>query len=100
MMTLTAAGGAAVVFAAGGPGENLSPSSGAEEAIALRQVGETIHWASLAGNVTTTLTLTWPTGDGTHDLGGALVIERPGDTLSGSIDVGEKPMSVTFEMGS
>jgi len=89
-----------VVYAAGGPGEKLSPLSGAEQAIALQQVGESIHWASLAGNVTTTLTLTWPTGDGTHELGGALVLERPAASVSGQIDVGEMPMSVEFELGS
>jgi hypothetical protein len=95
-MTLTAAGGAVAVFAAGGPGENLSPSGGSDLLIDLTQVGDSVLWTSLAGNVATVRTLGWPSTDGTHDLGGALTIERPTEPLAGTIDIGEKPMSITF----
>jgi hypothetical protein len=46
--------------------------------------------------VATVRTLGWPSTDGTHDLGGALTIERPTEPLAGTIDIGEKPMSITF----
>jgi hypothetical protein len=38
----------------------------------------------------------WATSDGTHDLGGALVIERPANPLAGTVNIGEKPSSVRF----
>lgn len=99
MMTL-AAGGAVAVFTAGGPGENLSPVDGAELAVSLTQSGNSILWTSLAGNISTVKTLGWPTSDGVHELGGALVIERPANPGAGTINVGEKPMSVEFSLVS
>lgn len=94
-MALTA-GGAVAVFAAGGPGENLSPSNGAELLVDLTQVNGAILWSSLAGPVVTVETRSWPSHVGDSDLGGALMIERPANTLAGTIDIGEKPMSVVF----
>jgi hypothetical protein len=98
ILTLTAAGGAFAVFVAGGPGENLIPSGDSASLIDLTQVNNTILWVSLAGNVSTVKTLGWPTSDGVHDLGGALVIEEPANPLAGTINIGEKPMSLGFEL--
>ena len=95
MLTL-AAGGAVAVFAAGGPGENLSPISGAERLVEITQVSNSLVWTSLAGNVSFVETRGWASSDGTHDLGGALVIERPTNPLAGTVNIGEKPASVTF----
>ncbi len=100
LMTLSAAGGAVAVFTAGGPGESMSPIGEADTLIRLTQSNHSILWTSLAGNVSTVKTLGWPSSDGTHDLGGALVIERPADPLAGTVDIGEKPMSMEFTFGS
>ncbi len=97
MATLTAAGGAVAVFASGGPGEHLAPVDGADLLVSLTQSHNSILWSSLAGNVAVIETVGWPTSDGTHELGGALVMERPRNPLAGTIDIGEKPMSMTFQ---
>lgn len=91
-----AAGGAVAVFAAGGPGENLSGVGGASRLVEITQVSNSLLWTSLAGNVSFVETRGWATSDGTHDLGGALVIERPGNPLAGTVNIGEQPESVTF----
>jgi hypothetical protein len=96
-MALTA-GGAVAVFAAGGPGENLSPGVGAELLVDLTQVNDAILWSSLTGPVITVETRSWPSHGGDSDLGGALMIERPANALAGTIDIGEKPMSVQFTL--
>lgn len=96
IMTLTAAGGAVAVFSAGGPGENLSPRGAAERLIELSQVGNSIVWGSMAGNVSLIETTGWSSTDGTNELGGAMVIERPDDPVAGSLDIGEKPHKVKF----
>lgn len=98
-LTLTAAGGAAVaVFAAGGPGENLIANGGAGSLIELTQVNNSMLWTSLAGHVSLVSTLGWPSSDGVHDLGGALVIESPANPTAGTVNIGEKPMSVEFRL--
>jgi len=99
ILTLTAAGGAAAVFSAGGRGEPLYPQGSAATLIDLTQVRDSILWSSLAGNVALVQTRGWPSSDGTHDLGGALVIEAPKNPLAGTINIGEKPMSVEFSFG-
>jgi len=96
ILTLTAAGGAVAVFAAGGPGESLSPTGGADRLIDLTQVSNSVLWISLAGNVSMLETRGWPSSDGIHDLGGALVIEKPTNPLAGTVNIGEKPMSIEF----
>lgn len=98
ILTLTAAGGAAAGWVAGGPGENLYADDGANLIVDLTQVSNSILWSSLAGNVSLVETAGWPSSDGTHDLGGALVIEKPSDPLVGTINIGEKPMSVHFTL--
>lgn len=99
IMTLTAAGGAVAVFAAGGPGENLRPSGDADLLIDLTQVNDSILWTSLADNVGAIKTVGWPSSDGVHDLGGALTIIQPSDPTAGTINIGEKPMTVEFGVG-
>jgi len=99
LMTLTAAGGTVAVFAAGGPGENLSPVDGADLLVTITQSQESILWTSLVGYVSTVQTMGWPSTDGVHELGGALVIESPESPLAGAINIGEKPMSLEFEIG-
>ena len=64
----------------------------------LTQVGNSILWTSVAGSVSTVKTLGWPASDGGNELGGALMIERPADGLVGTINIGEAPMSVSFEV--
>ncbi len=99
LLTLSAAGGAVAVFTAGGPGESMSPIGEADVLIRLTQSSEAILWTSLAGNVSKVTTLGWPSSDGTHELGGALMIEKPADPLAGTVDIGEKPMSMEFTFG-
>lgn len=98
MISATALGGTVAVFVAGGPGENLRPVDGAELLVQLTQSQDSVLWVSLAGQVSTVRTLGWPVEDGTHELGGALTIERPSDPTTGTIDIGEKPMSVEFTL--
>lgn len=95
-MTLTAAGGAVAVYAAGGPGENLRATGGASALIDLTQVKDSILWLSLAGKVAAVEAVGWPSSDGIHDLGGALTIESPSNPIAGTINIGEKPRSVEF----
>jgi hypothetical protein len=96
-MTLTTAGGAVAVFTAGEPGEIMSPTDGADLLVSLVQSQDSVLWTSIAGNVSTVRTLGWPVSDGTHDLGGALVLERPDNPLAGTVDIGEAPMSMELE---
>jgi hypothetical protein len=96
IMTLTAAGGAVAVFAAGGPGENLISKGDSALLVDLTQVSNSILWSSMAGNISLVETTGWATSDGTHDLGGALVIERPANPLAGTVNIGEKSSSVRF----
>jgi hypothetical protein len=99
VLTLMAAGGAVAVYAAGGPGESMSPVGGADRLVRLTQSNSSVLWTSMAGNVSTIETLGWPSSDGTHDLGGALMIEAPRNPTAGAINIGEKPMSVAFSLG-
>lgn len=78
----------------------MSPADGADLLVSLVQSNESVLWTSLAGNVATVETVGWPTSDGTHELGGALVIERPSNPTAGTVNIGEKPMSMTFELGN
>lgn len=99
LMTLTASGGAVAIFTAGGPGESMSPVGGADLLVRLTQSNDSVLWTSLAGNVSMVETLGWPTSDGEHELGGALTIERPSDPLAGTVNIGEKPMTMEFAFG-
>lgn len=85
-------------FSASSPGADLNPMRGAEIVIDLIQGQETVLWSSLTGTVTSVHTVGWPSGDDTHELGGAVMLERPENGLIGVVDLGEKPMSMTFEV--
>jgi len=85
-------------FAASSPGSDLAPVRGAEVVIDLIQGQETLLWSALTGTVTKVHTVGWPSSDGTHELGGAVSLERPESGPVGIIDFGEKPMSMTFEV--
>jgi hypothetical protein len=100
IMTLTATGGAVAVFTAGGPGESMSPLGEGDLLVRLTQSNNAVLWTSMAGNVSTVETRGWPTSDGTHDLGGALVIEHPDRPTAGTVNIGEKPMSMSFYFGN
>ena len=95
---IAAAGNSLASFHAISTGSDLKPLSGAEAVIDLIQCRETILWSSLTGTVTNIHTIGWPSSDGTHELGGALMLERPEDGTVGVVDFGEKPMSMTFEV--
>lgn len=97
ILTLTAAGGAVAVFTAGGPGEDMVPADGADLLVSLVQSNDAVLWTSLAGNISIVETRGWPSSDGTHELGGALVIDRPADPTVGTVNIGEKPMSMSFD---
>jgi hypothetical protein len=50
----------------------------------------------LAGNVALVKPTGWPSIAGSSELGGALVLEAPTNPLAGTLNIGEKPMSVEF----
>ena len=86
------------VFTADQPEANLSPVGNSDELVRILQGNRTILWTSLAGSVSSYTIQGWPTSDGDSELGGALMMERPEDGLTGVIDFGEKPMSLSFEI--
>ena len=96
VVLIAAAGSSLASFQATSPGSNLKAVGGAELVIDLIQGQETILWSTLTGPVTNIRTVGWPTNDGTDELGGALMLERPADGTVGIVDFGEKPMSMTF----
>ena len=86
------------LFQAPSPGSDLRAVSGAELVIDLVQGQETLLWSSLSGNVTGYTVLGWPWRVDGHDLGGALMIDRPENGSAGVIVFGEKPMSASFDV--
>jgi hypothetical protein len=95
---IAAAGTSLASFQAASTGSDLKPLSGAEAVIDLIQGHETILWSSLTGTVTNISTVGWPSSDGTYELGGDLMLERPENGTVGIVDFGEKPMSMTFQV--
>ena len=85
-------------FEAASPGSDLAPVGGAESLITLIQGEETILWTAVNSVVTKVTTIGWPVSDGTHELGGALVIDNVAGANTGIVDFGEKPMSMDFEL--
>jgi hypothetical protein len=57
-----------------------------------------VLWTALSGSVTMYRVEGWPTTLREHDLGGAVMMERPIDGTAGVIEFGEKPQSVGFEI--
>jgi hypothetical protein len=84
-------------FAASQPGQDLSPVGTADQLISLLQGQQSILWTSTAGAVSHITVTGWPVNDGDVELGGAMSITRPDGGDAGALDIGEKPMSVTFE---
>jgi hypothetical protein len=74
----------------------MSPVGGADLLVRLTQSNSSVLWTSMAGNVSTIETRGWASSDGTHDLGGGLVIEIPENPTAGTVNTGEKPMSMEF----
>ncbi len=90
---------ATAVFQAPRPGADLRPTGSAAGLVQLIQGNESVLWTSLSGTVTGYTVQGWPSREGDNELGGALMIERlePGaDT--GVVSLGEKPMSLSFEV--
>ncbi|REK10718.1 MAG: hypothetical protein DWQ40_12620 [Actinobacteria bacterium] len=100
VLALAVASTMSVRFAASEPGADLSPLGDAAKVIHLMQAQETVLWVSLTGPVTQVTTWGWPVSDGEVELGGGMAITRPDGGESGTIDIGEKPMAVSFETGS
>ena len=97
VLTVAAALGTTATFQASAPGADLKPVGGAEELIDLIQGQETVLWSTLAGTVIRYTAVGWPVSDGVHDLGGTLVISEVNANI-GVIDLGEKTMTVTFDL--
>ena len=98
LLIMAAALSTIALFRATAPGSDLRPVGGAETVIDLIQGQETLLWSSIKGTVSSYTVLGWPSSVGEHDLGGAMVVERPADGSAGVIDFGEKPMSVEFDV--
>jgi hypothetical protein len=90
--------GSTALFGAASPGEDLEPIGGADSIVQVLQGNRTVLWTALSGSVSMFRVEGWPTTIGEHDLGGAVMMERPADATAGVIDFGEKPRSVSFEM--
>jgi hypothetical protein len=97
-LTVAAAFSTSALFQAPSPGSNLDPVNGAELIIDLIQGQEALLWSSLSGTVTSYTVLGWPSRVDGQDLGGALMIDKPESNSAGVIDLGEKPMSVDFDV--
>lgn len=98
LLMLAAATSTTAIFTASEPGSGLEPVGGAELLIDLVQGQENLLWSSLAGSVELINVVGWPSTDGEHDLGGALVLERPTSALAGVVEFGERPMSARFDL--
>ena len=99
VVMIAAAISSSAVFESTSPGRNLDPVGGADEAINLLQSNGALLWTSLSGPVTQVRVEGWPVSDGDVELGGALVIERPEDPYAGAMNLGEPPMTASFEVG-
>lgn len=100
MLALVATTTVSARFVADDPGADLSPIGDAANVIRLIQGQESLLWVSLTGPVTQVTSWGWPVSDGEVELGGGMSITRPDGGESGKIEIGEKPMAVTFETGS
>lgn len=87
------------MFQADRPDADLSPVGNAAEMVQILQGNRTVLWTSLSGAVTSYRVEGWASTVDGNELGGAVVIERPADGTAGVIELGEKPKSVSFELG-
>ncbi|MCI0425224.1 MAG: hypothetical protein L0Z47_05145 [Actinobacteria bacterium] len=97
LLALTLAMTTSVVFTAETPGQPLLPVGDAAMVVRLVQGEGAILWTSLAGEVATYRVEGWPSADGDIELGGALVMERV-NADAGLIELGERPMTLVFEL--
>ncbi len=90
---------ATAAFSAPRPGADLRPIGSAADLVQLVQGNESVLWTSLSGTVTGYTVQGWPSRKGGNELGGALMMERlePGAD-AGVVTLGEKPMSLSFEV--
>jgi len=88
------------LFQADRPGADLAPMGDAADVVQILQGNRSVLWTSLSGTVTSYRVEGWPSTVDGNELGGAVVIERPADGTAGTIDFGEKPKSVSFELDS
>lgn len=98
LLLMGAAGATTAQFLASSPGSDLEPVGGASSLVDLVQSNESVLWSSLSGTIDSYTVLGWPTSQGEIELGGAMVLERPADGSAGVIDIGEKPMSISFSV--
>jgi hypothetical protein len=90
---------APAVFEAAQPGDALDPVGPAGDMIHLLQGSRHIVWSSLGGTVSSYLVEGWPVDDGENQLGGAVMLEKTSGDSSGVIAFGERPRSLSFELG-
>src|SRR3970282_2057430 len=83
-------------FSAPGPGSDLAPVGNADRIVEILQGNRTVLWSPLSGSVSSYRVDGWPVTVDGNELGGALLIERPGNETAGVVDFGEKPMSLSF----
>ena len=98
LITAAAFPATTAVFGAPAPGDDLVPFDGAELVVDLVLGQQHLLWSTISGRVATLELVGWPTSDGTHDLGGALMIENPANELAGVVGFGEKPREVRFNL--
>lgn len=99
LLVLAAASLTTARFVADSPGGDLNPIESAAGVISLVQTNEEVFWVSLASPVTQVTVWGWPVSDGEVELGGGMSITRlDGGTISGTIDTGDRPKAVSFEL--
>jgi hypothetical protein len=97
-LTLVAASWPTVaVFSAPAEGADLTPVGEAHRMIEILQGNRTVLWSSLAGPVSMVETRGWPVSVDGNELGGAVVIDDVDGEISGVVDFGEKPRTLTFD---
>lgn len=98
LLTVAAGLSVSATFRAASPGANLEPVGDAGSIVEIIEGRTHLLWTSLAGTVTSHTTIGWPSTDGDVELGGALTMERPADGTTGVIQLGDEPMTVSFEL--
>lgn len=86
------------IFQAKQPGESLRPLGTADQVIQLLQGSHSIVWSSLGSTVSSVVVEGWPDSYGRTELGGAVMIEKTLGATSGSVDFGERPRSLRFDL--
>lgn len=95
--TIAAASAATAVFTAPAPGTPLTPTGDAAQLVGLAQGQRSFVFVAKSGDVETVTVQGWPSSDGEHDLGGAMLVQTVFHH-TGSINFGEMPMTVEFAL--